>query len=239
MDIIKFHPTWITPGVYGIKNTKSYKMYIGESVLPFARISNHISQLLRNKHECKFFQDDFNNHTLEDYGFFIIKNEINYIKRLRLEKQYSLEYKDYLYSDHHVKSAYDRILDKKRKWANDKMQVSVVDPHVSLSKKELLQIELAEKEKIKFIKPPKYKKDKLRLTDDKLEYIQQLIDKKFPTKKIYELFRAAYGGRFPFSFIKQVIEDLILAKTIIVEEMLDDDKLDLEDEKLADLNFLQ
>ena len=55
-------------GCYEIRNNKTNKVYIGESINLFGRFTEHISELYENKHHCKKLQEAFNEtRTISDF----------------------------------------------------------------------------------------------------------------------------------------------------------------------------
>jgi group I intron endonuclease len=60
-------------GIYGIRNKKNGKMYVGQSVNVSDRFVRHKTELKNNKHKNNHLQRSYNKHGLEQFDFFIIE----------------------------------------------------------------------------------------------------------------------------------------------------------------------
>lgn len=74
-------------GVYAIINIVNKRKYIGGSSDLFSRWEIHLNKLLKNSHDNKYLQEDFNKHSYNNFHFKVI--EFCSIKRLsQLEMMY-------------------------------------------------------------------------------------------------------------------------------------------------------
>lgn len=60
-------------GIYGIKNKKNGKMYVGQSVDVKGRFVRHKTELKNNKHKNKHLQNSYNKNGIEQFEFFVIE----------------------------------------------------------------------------------------------------------------------------------------------------------------------
>lgn len=67
-------------GIYVITNIKNKKVYVGQSVNLYYRISKHFSELKRGAHICKEMQQDYN--AGDKFSFEIIECEEEYLDAL-------------------------------------------------------------------------------------------------------------------------------------------------------------
>lgn len=61
------------PGIYGIRNTITKRVYIGSAENVRSRFSGHLSALLKFKHPNKELQEDFNIYGLTSLAFVVFK----------------------------------------------------------------------------------------------------------------------------------------------------------------------
>ena len=117
-----------TCGIYGIKNIKSNKTYIGQSIHIENRFSGHKSKLRKCLHRNSHLQSSWNKYGEENFEFFII--EKCSVSRLTEREQFHLDSinKDYRYnkgncvdcpargvpiSDSHKKSISEKLTGRK------------------------------------------------------------------------------------------------------------------------------
>lgn len=89
------------PGVYAIVNKKRNMYYIGEANNIAMRLSQHISQLSKKKHECELLQKDFSLYNKENFDFIILEISsiwFDRILRLQKEREYIKKYKSNCYN---------------------------------------------------------------------------------------------------------------------------------------------
>ncbi len=89
------------PGVYTIFNKKRNMYYIGEANNIAMRLSQHIYQLFKKKHECESLQKDFSTYNQDDFDFIILEIGLIWfdrILRLQKEREYIKKYKSNCYN---------------------------------------------------------------------------------------------------------------------------------------------
>ena len=60
-------------GIYGIRNKRNGRVYVGQSVNIEDRFTRHKTHLKHNKHKNRYLQNSYNKHGLEWFDFFVIE----------------------------------------------------------------------------------------------------------------------------------------------------------------------